>query len=163
MTDDAHAPTTVPTPEQLAYVWREYEYRHGLCWRAVYKVTFAVVTVAIVPYAKPEFMRAIGWWTLALPVLASFLAGLGFLFVRNELWLFAKTKLAHHDMQDRFWRHVIPDPDVQPRVQRCFKPAKAESTPFDYFVKAYVGTLFILSLLNTAFIGLSWLPRLLGP
>ena len=28
----------LPTQEQLSYLWDEYKYRHGLCWKAVYMI-----------------------------------------------------------------------------------------------------------------------------
>ena len=160
MSDEGAVPNL--GPDELAYVWRQYEYRHDLCWRAVYKVTFAVVTLAIVPYPRPDLTRELGWCALVAPCIASVLAILGYFFARNELELFAKAKLAHYEMQDRFWRSHITNPAVLARVERRLQPEKAGATAFDYFVKIYMIALVILSVINALFMWLRWLPRVLG-
>lgn len=54
MAEAVTPPGGAPDISLLEYLWREYEYRHDLCWRAVYKVTFAVGALAIVPYLRED-------------------------------------------------------------------------------------------------------------
>jgi hypothetical protein len=148
-----------PTVEELAYVWGEYVYRHDLCWRAVYKVTFAVVALAIVPYPKEDLTRALGVGALIPPLIAAVLAAFGILVVHNELKIFAKTKLAHHSMQNRFWDRALASPD-QEAAKHHLTPDGASRTSFDFFVMAYMVILFLLSAANVVFVACRWLPRL---
>jgi hypothetical protein len=168
-----------PTVAELEYVWHEYIYRHDLCWRAVYKVTFAVIALGVIPYQDKLNFGRFAWIP---PLIGTLLAAFGIFILRNELTLFAKTKLAHHSLQDRFWDRVLPGADElqserhasslaqtgetrihfferlwnwvlpnrdQLHVKHGLKPDQAGRTPFDFFVMTYVIALFLLSAANS--------------
>src|SRR5207302_5459121 len=61
MSNVSNHESTDPTQEQLKYLWDEYKYRHGLCWKAIYKIIAVVTLLGVLPYAKPdvaEFLRS---------------------------------------------------------------------------------------------------------
>ena len=162
---DAGTSTTVQEVrlDVLSYLWHQYEYRHDMCWRAAYKVTFAVVTMAIVPYVKSDLIRQLGCGALVPPFIAICLAILGYMFANNELRLFGETKVAYYDMQDRLWTDVIAPLCGRQPMKRNMDPNKADKTAFDDFVRSYLRALIVLSVGNAVFVWHRWIPRLLDP
>lgn len=147
----------------LSYLWHQYEYRHEMCWRAAYKVTFAVVTMAIVPYVKSDLIRLLGCGALVPPFIAICLAILGYMFANNELRLFGETKVAYYGMQDRLWADVIAPLGGRQPIQRDMDLKEADKTAFDDFVRSYLRALIVLSVGNAVFVGHRWIPKLLDP
>ena len=148
---------TPPTVAQLSYLWEIYEYRHGLCWKAVYKIVAVVLVLAVLPYAKPELTRPLGRWMMIPPVIGTLLAGFGLLVVNNELRLFAMVKVAYHSLQDRFLEAVLT-PDVKNKALRRFKPSRARWSPFDIYVHSLIVVLLLLSLGNVLLLKYRGLP-----
>ena len=58
-----------PSVEELGHLWDQYKYRHELCWSAIYKVTFAVLALSVIPYAKDGLTMLLGYWMLVPPLL----------------------------------------------------------------------------------------------
>jgi hypothetical protein len=162
---DEVALTTAQEPriDVLAYLWHQYEYRHDMCWRTAYKVTFAVVTLAIVPYVKSDLIRQLECGALVPPFIALCLAVLGYRFANNELHLFGKTKIAYYHIQDRWWNDVIAQPKIRSELKRRLDPDKADQTAFDDFVRSYLGALIVLGAGNAVFVWCRWIPRVLDP
>lgn len=61
------------------HLWNEYQYRHDLVWNLVFRLTAAVVVLAIIPYTQKEVMDEIGPWILAPSILGVVLAIAGYL------------------------------------------------------------------------------------
>jgi hypothetical protein len=142
----------------LDYIWDEYKYRHGLVWAAVYKVSAAVVALAVLPYVKPDLSKALGYRMLVPSILGTALAAFGIWVVRNELRLFAESKIAHYDIRMRLVYQSLSE------AGKALKPETitvrtARRTPFDYLVHILMIVLLGLSLSNTLFLGLSWIPH----
>jgi hypothetical protein len=146
--------------EQLSYLWDVYKYRHGLCWKAVYKIIAGVLVLAVLPYAKPELIKpAWDWMVLAPPVIGTLLAAYGVFVVNNELRLFSQVKVAHHVLQKQFLESVLKENDVRKKAVDDLNPKRARWTLFDIYVHLLMLILFLLSLGNTLFLKLSWIPR----
>lgn len=111
-TDEQHSASgdqvTEPSVAELEYLWDEYKYRHDLCWRAIYQIVAAVVVLGTVPYVvvlgtvPDKLTKVLGLYMLVPAVLAAVLAGFGISVLRNELDIFAKSKLAYHILQNAF-------------------------------------------------------------
>ena len=155
--------STTPDPPEsmlplLTYIWDEYKYRHGLCWEAVYKVSAAVIALAVLPYVRPDLSKALGYWMLVPSVLGTLLAAFGIWVVNNELRLFAESKIAHYDLRMRIVYQSLTK-DGQALIPETITAGKARWTLFDYFVHILMGVLLLLSLANTVFLGHSWIPH----
>lgn len=141
----------------LPELWRQYEYRHSLCWSAVYKVTTAVVILAVVPYAYDEL--GLRWAALIPPLIGLVLAGFAIPLMNNELKRFAETKLAFHTLHDELLKTLITDEAVRCVVVRDLPASETYSTPFDREVRLYTWTLLGLSVVNAVVVGVWWIPR----
>ena len=146
-----------PDQEQLNYLWDEYKYRHGLCWKAVYKIVAVVILLAVLPYAKLELTKLLGRWMLVPPIMGTLLAAFGVFVVNNELRLFSQIKVAHHVLQEAFLKTVLND-DVRKIAVDNLNLSCARWTLFDIYVHFLMLILFLLSLGNTLFLALSWIP-----
>lgn len=146
-----------PRLELLKYTWDEYKYRHGLCWAAVYKVSAAVIALAMAPYLKPLVTKAVGCTMLVLPFLGTGLALYGIVVLRNELGLFAETKMAHQDIRNKL---LLPHLEASSKtMQEQLTPITAKKTKFDVLVYILIGVLCLLSLANFVFLRY-WIPQL---
>ena|SRR5437899_10388981 len=155
MPDISNQAIAAPSPEQLNYLWGEYKYRHGLCWKAVYKIVAVVIVLAVVPF-KAE-LKPLGYWLLAPPVIGTLFAAFGVFVVNNELRLFSQVKVAHHVLQEAFLKTVLND-DVRKIAVDNLNLSCARWTLFDIYVHFLMLILFLLSLGNTLFLALSWIP-----
>src|SRR5438094_6769552 len=109
MTDISNQAIAAPSQEQLNYLWDEYKYRHGLCWKAVYKIVAVVIVLAVIPY-KSE-LKPLGYWLLAPAVIGTLFAAFGLFVVNNELRLFAKAKDARDNLHNQFLSIVLTKSD----------------------------------------------------
>lgn len=157
MSDVSNQKLEPPAQEQLSYLWDEYKYRHGLCWKAVYKIIAGVLVLAVLPYAKPDLIKPPlrDWMLLVPPVIGTLLAAFGVFVVNNELRLFSQVKVAHHVLQKQFLESVLKEGDVRKMAVDNLKLNKARWTLFDIYVHLLMLILFLLSLGNTLFLGLS--------
>lgn len=57
-------------------VWKEFEYRHDLFWRSLFKWGSAFIVISIVPWVRPDLESQLGRYVLVFPVFA-FLLGVG--------------------------------------------------------------------------------------
>jgi F0F1-type ATP synthase assembly protein I len=71
--------------ELAKYLWNEYQYRHDLVWKLVFRLTAAVVVLGIIPYTQDKVVNAIHWWILVPPILGMILAVVWSLRVNGEL------------------------------------------------------------------------------
>jgi hypothetical protein len=137
-----------PTPEQLNYLWDQYKYRHGLCWKAVYKIVAVVIVLAVLPHAKKELTAStsLGNWMLVPPIIGALLAAFGVFVVNNELRLFSQVKVAHNALQKRFFERFL---ERDAFAVENLTLSNARWTSFDIYVHLLMIILFLLSLGNT--------------
>ena len=112
--------------ERCKYLWQEYEYRHDLIWRLIFKFTTAIVLISIVTYVQVALVRTLGALIIGAPLLAVALACFGLIVMRNELDIFGKIKLRYRE-----WQNQLMSPDNQLHELK-------EKGSFSKFVKALV-------------------------
>src|SRR5688572_18887760 len=60
--------------ELATYLWNEYQYRHDLVWRLVFRLTAAVVVLGIIPYTQGKVIDQIGMLIIVSPIFGAVLA-----------------------------------------------------------------------------------------
>ena len=94
----------------------------------------------------------------------SVLAAFGIILLRNELKLFAKIKLAHHNRQDSFLKHKLERcPQIAAFVTHELTPDQAKKTRFDLYVTSFMIVLFLLSVGNALLLYSRWIPHIASP
>ena len=133
--------------KRISVLWEEYKYRHDLCWRVMFRLTSAVIILAIVPYVYKSVFQSLPGWVLGVPaLLAVALAGFGIVLMKSELDEFQKVKDEYRDLKiDRLYVKVAGEHDK-------------EATRFGQLVFFYLGILVLLSLINL-FVVVTELPR----
>jgi hypothetical protein len=87
--------------ELAKYLWTEYQYRHDLVWKLVFRLTAAVVVLGIIPYTQDKLVNAIPhWWILVPPILGVILALVWSLRVRGELRQLDHIRDLYRPLQD---------------------------------------------------------------
>jgi len=166
-TDEQHSGSgdqvTAPSVAELEYLWDEYKYRHDLCWRAIYQIVAAVAVLGTVPYLKDELTKVLQLWMLVPAVLVAVLAGFGISVLRNELDIFAKSKLAYHILQNAFLSRWITNAEHKKFVMHEITEKTARWTLFDQYVVGVMVALLVLSVANVLFLTLHWIPHIADP
>jgi hypothetical protein len=97
-----HEPLAVAT-----YLWGEYQYRHDMVWRLVFRVTSVAVALMITPFlANAVARRALGNWLVVLPILAVLVILLGFWALPPELRRLDRVKTAYQYEQKLVLDHI---------------------------------------------------------
>jgi F0F1-type ATP synthase assembly protein I len=87
--------------ELAKYLWTEYQYRHDLVWKLVFRLTAAVVVLGIIPYTQDKLVNTIpSWWILVPPLLGVILALVWSLRVRGELRQLDHIRDLYRPLQD---------------------------------------------------------------
>jgi hypothetical protein len=60
--------------ELTKYLWNEHQYRHDFVWRLVFRLTAAVVVLAVIPYTQGKVIDQIGKWIIVSPIFGVALA-----------------------------------------------------------------------------------------
>lgn len=87
-------------------IWKEYRYRHDLCWRLIFQITIAVVAILVIPYIRADITKSVGPWILALPALAVVLVLFSISRMKSELGILDKIRALHRERQGKV--HHIP-------------------------------------------------------
>src|SRR5215467_11447635 len=98
-TDTEDSATTKIGPHVAERLWSEYQYRHGLCWNVAFKLTGAVVVIAILPYAKPDITKALQLWILPVPLVGIALTWFGIYMMKAELRRLDAVRTLYRDLQ----------------------------------------------------------------
>jgi hypothetical protein len=154
--EEARTPRDSQTAE-LTYLWTEYKYRHELCWKAIYKLTAAVIALGILPYVDDRVTELLGRRMLVPPALGTLLAVYGVFVINNELRLFAHAKVAHNHLHNQFLESRIIDEEVRKAAIDRLSAKWARCTWFDIYAHALVILLFVISLGNTVFLFYCWM------
>jgi hypothetical protein len=158
--------------KQADYLWKEYEYRHDLVWRLIFRLTTAVVILAVIPYIKEEITARLAGSILIVPFLAFALALFGVLVMMNELELLGRIKAKYRELQNKLFREDLHDPlvkeeltlfgtlknEIKKLVSRSYRERIGETYgSFNQLVLFYLIVLAGLSLLNIAFTYFFWI------
>jgi hypothetical protein len=88
---------------------------------------------------------------LVRPIVGLILAGFGVFLIENELKLFSYIKAAYLDLHQRFVNRVV-GAEWRERANEDLQPGCVESTAFDYYVRAFMIALVVLSFMNVLFL-----------
>jgi hypothetical protein len=141
---DSEAPSAGPdTLLDPELVWDEYKYRHDLCWRLVFQITAAVVTLNVIPYIEEHVAAELDYWILALPAIGLALALIGRERLRREQDILDRVRCRHRGLH-------------YPELYGAdFSPGEGSlQRHTDWFLFA----LAILAVLNMLMIAWRWLP-----
>lgn len=133
--------------KRIPVLWEEYKYRHDLCWRVMFRLTSAVVILAIVPYVYQEVVQGLPKWVLWAPAsLAVLLAGFAFLLMSNELEIFEEIKEEYRNLKI----NTLYVDDAEKHA--------SETSRLRQLVYGYLTILTLLSMINV-FVVVTELPR----
>ena len=116
--------------DEATVVWDEYKYRHEHIWSTVYKLTYTVAFLGVIPYLDSRIALSLGIYIFLPGFLGAVLAVLGYLMIKRELCVFRSVKARHRELH-------------------FSKRAAIDGNPFfEKAVKMYLGSLCVASLLN---------------
>jgi hypothetical protein len=95
--------------ERAQYLWQEYQYRHDLIWKLLFRITFVAVLLTITPFTINKSIRdrVDGWLTL-LPILAILLAAGSWRLLATEFRLFAPIDELYRWYRERALEETLP-------------------------------------------------------
>jgi hypothetical protein len=125
------------------HLWNEYQHRHNLVWNLVFRLTAAVVVLAIIPYTQIAVMKRIGLWILGPPFLGFVLAIFGFFRVHSELKQLDHIRDLYRPLQDSLFYVFHGD----------------KGSTFGIYVRLYIIFLSLLAALNILLIDNCWMPK----
>jgi hypothetical protein len=127
--------------ELAKYLWTEYQYRHDLVWKLVFRLTAAVVVLGIIPYriipyTQDKLVNAIPhWWILVPPILGVILALVWSLRVRGELRQLDHIRDLYRPLQDSLF----------------YKFHEGTKSWFSIEIMIYLCTVTVVAVLNVGF------------
>ena len=124
------------------HLWNEYQYRHDLVWNLVFRLTAAVVVLAIIPYTQEKVMNVISSWVLVPSGLGVVLAIFGLIRVDRELRQLNHIRNLYRPLQDSLF----------------FDFHRGKNSWFGAFVRIYISGLIVLASMNILFISNCWIP-----
>jgi F0F1-type ATP synthase assembly protein I len=121
--------------EVAKYLWNEYQYRHDLVWKLVFRLTAAVVVLGIIPYTQDKVVNAIHWGILVPPILGVILAVVWSLRVKLELRHLDHIRDLYRPLQDSLFYKFHED---------------AKST-FSQHIRFYLCAVTVFAVFNVVF------------
>jgi hypothetical protein len=127
--------------ELAKYLWNEYQYRHDLVWKLVFRLTAAVVVLGIIPYriipyTQDKLVNAIPhWWILVPPILGVILAVLWSLRLKGELEHLDYIRGLYMPLQDSLF----------------YKAHKGTERAFSIEILSYLGAVTVFAAFNVVF------------
>lgn len=146
------APVNQEKREQLASLWDEYKYRHGLCWDAVYKVTAAVVALGMVPYINRHLEDQMDWYLLLPPILGTIFAWFSFRLIEAEFSIWQPVRNLYSRLQRQYCVELVSDVCERKTLDSEFATAEDCKKEFGRRLTRFLICLFALSLINVAII-----------
>jgi hypothetical protein len=131
-------------PEVAKLLWDEYKYRHEHCWNITFKVTTAVVILAIIPYTQVQITERVGRWLVILPIVGVALTVLGIIRLYREMKILGKLRERHR---------AINYPSFGMEYQN-------EGSHFTRDILMYLACLLILQIINVILLLSLWIPKL---
>jgi hypothetical protein len=121
--------------ELAKYLWNEYQYRHDLVWKLVFRLTAAVVVLGIIPYTQDKLLNAIHWWILVPPILGVILAVVWSLRIKSELGHLDYIRGLYMPLQDSLF----------------YKAHKGTERAFSIEILSYLGAVTVFAAFNVVF------------
>jgi hypothetical protein len=121
-------------------IWEEYKHRHDLCWNLIFRLTYVVVIISVVPYIKPDVAQKLGFWIVTLPIIGIALTAFGLLRLHKELAILSVIRARHRNLQGLLYYD--------------------QETGFSAHATRYLFCLLGLGVINTFVILCKWLPQM---
>jgi hypothetical protein len=121
--------------ELAKYLWTEYQYRHDLVWKLVFRLTAVVVVLGIIPYTQDKVVNAIHWLILVPPILGVILAVLWSLRLKGELEHLDYIRGLYMPLQDSLF----------------YEAHGGTESAFSKVILWYLGAVMVLAALNVGF------------
>jgi hypothetical protein len=142
--------------EDAQFIWDEYKYRHQHIWKLIFQITTAVIAVSIVPYISSEtLVKTLRWFIAALPCLGAGIVAFGWSRLSKEICAMTELKKRHRAYQKL--KYGI-DHYASEKESGTDNTSKQPKSSFSFHVEIFLGSLFVLSILNIYVIIFVWLP-----
>ncbi len=79
----------------IAQLWSEYQNRHDLIWKRIFRTVLVVAFLSIVPYVQPDLIPTFSWAILLAPALGLPFAIGAYKVISNEYALFSTVRKAY--------------------------------------------------------------------
>ena len=140
-TESRSAGNPISNLERAGYLWQEYQYRHDLIWKLLFRITFIAVLLTITPFTISTSIRdrVDGWLTL-LPILAILLVVGSWRLLVTEFQLFQPIDKLYRWYRERALEQYLPS-----KQRKALR--KISKKGFDFFhliVFAYPPLLLVL-------------------
>jgi hypothetical protein len=130
--------------ELATYLWNEYQYRHDLVWRLVFRLTAAVVVLGIIPYTQGKVIDQIGMWIIVSPIFGVALAIIWSRRLNSELKHVDYIRGLYKPLQDSLF-------DKAHEVTERAKAHEVTERAFSKEIRLYSFTVTVLAAFNVGF------------
>lgn len=145
--------------EDAEFIWDEYKYRHQHIWKLIFQITTAVIAVSIVPYISNEtIVHTLRWFIAVLPGVGAGIVFFGWTRLSKEICAMDELKKRHRLFQKL--KYGI-DHYSKKKSSAVYDSSTSYKSSFSLHVEIYLGSLFILSILNIFIIIIVWLPAVM--
>jgi hypothetical protein len=113
--------------ERAQYLWEEFQYRHDLIWKLLFRITFVAVLLTITPFTINKSIRdRVDGWLILLPILAILLAAGSWRLLATEFRLFAPIDELYRWYREQALEEALPCRQVD-------ELRKLRQKKFDFF------------------------------
>jgi hypothetical protein len=130
--------------ELATYLWNEYQYRHDLVWRLVFRLTAAVVVLGIIPYTQGKVIDQIGMWIIVSPIFGVALASIWSHRLDSELKHLDRIRDLYRPLQDSLFYKAH-------EVTKLAKAHEGTERAFSFEIRGYSYTVRVLAVFNVVF------------
>jgi len=130
--------------ELATYLWNEYQYRHDLVWRLVFRLTAAVVVLGIIPYTQGKVIDQIGMLIIVSPIFGAVLAVLWSRRLNGELRHLDRIRSLYRPLQDSLFYKAH-------EVTKLAKAHEGTERAFNGEIRGYSNAVTLLAVVNVFF------------
>jgi hypothetical protein len=130
--------------ELATYLWNEFQYRHDLVWRLVFRLTAAVVVLGIIPYTQGKVIDQIGMWIILSPIFGVALAIIWSRRLNSELRHLDYIWGLYKPLQDSLFYKAH-------EVTELAKAHEGTERAFSREIRFYSYTVTVLAVFNVGF------------
>ena len=135
--------------ELATYLWNEYQYRHDLVWRLVFRLTAAVVVLGIIPYTQGKVIDQIGMWIIVSPISGVALAIIWSRRLKSELKHLHYIRGLYKPLQDSLFYKVFYKAHEGTELAKAHEGT--EELAFSFEIRFYSYIVRVLALFNVGF------------
>jgi hypothetical protein len=139
--------------ELATYLWNEYQYRHDLVWRLVFRLTAAVVVLGIIPYTQGKVIEQIGVLIIVSPISGAVLAFLWSRRLNSELGHLDHIRSLYKPLQDSLFykAHEVKKLAKAHEVKKLAKAHEGTERAFNRDIQVYSFAVKLFAVVNVVF------------